>query len=128
LTSVVSAFRRQRAGGPEVQGHLIKGEGIFVLFFVFVFVFFSKTGFLCVSPGCPGTHSVDQTGLKLRNSPASASQVLRLKACTTTPGHKSLIKKKNPRQPGVVVHAFNPSTQEAEAGRFLILRPAWSTK
>jgi hypothetical protein len=28
----------------------------------------------------------------------------------------------------VVVHAFNPSTQEAEAGRFLNSRPAWSTK
>jgi hypothetical protein len=27
---------------------------------------------LC-SPGCPGTHSVDQTGLELRNLPASAS-------------------------------------------------------
>ncbi|KRX29890.1 hypothetical protein T09_11165 [Trichinella sp. T9] len=27
---------------------------------------------LC-SPGCPGTHSVDQAGLKLRNLPASAS-------------------------------------------------------
>ncbi|GAB1293554.1 Carboxylesterase 4A [Apodemus speciosus] len=32
------------------------------------------------SPGCPGTHSVDQTGLELRNLPASASQVLGLKA------------------------------------------------
>jgi hypothetical protein len=25
----------------------------------------------------------------------------------------------------VVVHAFNPSTWETEAGRFLSLRPAW---
>jgi hypothetical protein len=40
---------------------------------------------LC-SPGCPGTHSVDQAGLKLRNPPASASQVLGLKARTTMPG------------------------------------------
>jgi hypothetical protein len=38
------------------------------------------------SPGCPGTHFVDQAGLELRNLPASASRVLRLKACTTTPG------------------------------------------
>jgi hypothetical protein len=29
---------------------------------------------------------------------------------------------------GVVVHTFNPSTQEAEAGGFLSSRPAWSTK
>jgi hypothetical protein len=28
----------------------------------------------------------------------------------------------------VVVHTFNPSTREAEAGGFLNLRPAWSTK
>jgi hypothetical protein len=28
----------------------------------------------------------------------------------------------------VVAHAFNPSTWEAEAGGFLSLRPAWSTK
>jgi hypothetical protein len=37
------------------------------------------------SPGCPETHSVDQAGLKLRNLPASASRVLRLKVCATTP-------------------------------------------
>jgi hypothetical protein len=29
---------------------------------------------------------------------------------------------------GVVVHTFNPSTWEAEAGRFLSSRPAWSYK
>jgi hypothetical protein len=36
------------------------------------------------SPGCPGTHFVDQAGLELRNPPASASQVLGLQACATT--------------------------------------------
>jgi hypothetical protein len=44
---------------------------------------FSETGFLC-SPGCPGTHFVDQAVLELRNPPASASRVLGLKACATT--------------------------------------------
>ena len=36
------------------------------------------------SPGCPGTNSVDQAGLELRNPPASASQMLGLKVCATT--------------------------------------------
>jgi hypothetical protein len=35
---------------------------------------------------------------------------------------------KRPSSPGVVAHAFNPSTREAEAGGFLSLRPAWSTE
>jgi hypothetical protein len=57
------------------------------LFFWFVFVFFvfQDRVSLC-SPGCPGTHFVDQAGLELRNPPASASRVLGLKACATTPG------------------------------------------
>jgi hypothetical protein len=38
------------------------------------------------SPGYPGTHSVDQASLELRKPPVSASQVLGLKACATTPG------------------------------------------
>jgi hypothetical protein len=40
---------------------------------------FFETGFLCVFLG-PGTNSIDQAGLELRNLPASASQVLGLKA------------------------------------------------
>jgi hypothetical protein len=52
------------------------------LFFFFFFWFFER-GFLC-SPGCPGTHFVDQAGLELTNPPASASQVLGLKVCATT--------------------------------------------
>jgi hypothetical protein len=36
--------------------------------------------------GYPGTHFEDQAGLELRNPPASASQVLGLKACATMPG------------------------------------------
>jgi hypothetical protein len=51
-------------------------------FFVCLFCFWDRVS-LC-SPGCPGTHSVDQAGLELRNSPASASQVLGLKVCATT--------------------------------------------
>jgi major histocompatibility complex class I len=37
--------------------------------------------------------------------------------------HKELVV-----EPGVVAHAFNPSTREAEAGEFLSSRAAWSTK
>jgi hypothetical protein len=36
--------------------------------------------------------------------------------------------KKKKKSQAVVVHAFNPSTWEAEAGRFLSLRPAWFTE
>jgi hypothetical protein len=55
---------------------------LFVLCFFFFFFFRDRVS-LC-SPGCPGTHSVDQACLKLRDLPASASQVLGLKACATT--------------------------------------------
>jgi hypothetical protein len=57
---------------------------VFCVFCLFVcFLAFRDRISLC-SPGCPGTHSVDQAGLELRNPPASASQVLGLKACATT--------------------------------------------
>jgi hypothetical protein len=54
-------------------------------FFFFFFWVFRDRVSLC-SPGCPGTHFVDRAGLELKNPPASASRVLGLKACATTPG------------------------------------------
>jgi hypothetical protein len=60
-----------------------ESNGSFVLFCFFVCFVFRDRVSLC-SPGCPGTHSVDQAGLELRDPPVSASQVLGLQACTTT--------------------------------------------
>jgi hypothetical protein len=40
--------------------------------FFFFFFFFSFSRVSLCSPGCPGTHSVDQAGLEPRNPPASA--------------------------------------------------------
>jgi hypothetical protein len=54
---------------------------IFTPFFFFL-VFRDRVSLY--SPGCPGTHFVDQAGLELRNPPASASRVLGLKMCATT--------------------------------------------
>ncbi|GAB1295177.1 Nucleolar RNA helicase 2 [Apodemus speciosus] len=59
---------------------------------------------LC-SPGCPGTHSVDQAGLELRNPPASASQVLGLKVCAaaaTAAGQDLPLRCKNKGTPGEI--------------------------
>jgi hypothetical protein len=52
---------------------------VFLVFFFFL-VFQDRVSLY--SPGCPGTHFVDQA--ELRNLPASAFQVLGLKACATT--------------------------------------------
>jgi hypothetical protein len=49
---------------------------------VFLVCFF-KTWFPCSASGYPRTHSVDEAGLELRDSPVSASQVLGLKGCAT---------------------------------------------
>jgi hypothetical protein len=58
--------------------------GFFFFFFFFFLVFAYRVSLY--SPGCPGTHFVDQAGLELRNLPASASRVLGLKECATTTG------------------------------------------
>jgi hypothetical protein len=48
--------------------------------------------------------------------------ISKLRGCSYQKGQKKLF------EPGVVAHAFNPSTREAEAGGFLSSRPAWSTE
>jgi hypothetical protein len=45
-----------------------------------------------------------------------------------TETHEKNNKRKLVFLPGMVAHTFNPSIWEAEAGRFLSWRPAWSTK
>jgi hypothetical protein len=74
---------------PIFKRNKMQQEFFFVVVVLFCFCFF-ETGFLC-SSGCPGTHSVDQADLELRNSPASSFQVLGLKVCATTPGTTSIL-------------------------------------
>jgi hypothetical protein len=70
------------------------------------FFFFRDRVSLC-SPGCPGTHSVDQAGLKPRNLPASASRVLGLKACATMPSIRKHFKGIGKDHSGNVDHQKN---------------------
>jgi hypothetical protein len=56
----------------------------FPLTYSFFVCLFCRDRVSLYSPSCPGIHAVDQAGLELRNLPTSASQVLGLKACTTT--------------------------------------------
>ena len=69
--------------GSELRssGIVVHAKSFISLNVFFFFFFFFQDRVSLGSPGCPGTHSVDQASLKLRNSPASASQVLGLKAC-----------------------------------------------
>jgi hypothetical protein len=61
--------------GNKVKERKMGRKLLFLLLFCFVF----RDGVSLCSPGCPGTHFVDQAGLELRNPPVSASQVLGLK-------------------------------------------------
>jgi hypothetical protein len=73
---------------------------------------------------CPEPCSVEQAGLKLTDTHLS----LFLNAEIKVVCHHEWCLAFNLEQiywQGVVVHAFNSSTWEAEAGRFLSSRPAW---
>jgi hypothetical protein len=85
----------------------------FLLCFVLFCCFFRDRVSLC-SPGYPGTHSVDQAGLELRNPPASASQVLGLKVCATMPGFLAHFYSQDPVDnltPCDVMMSFSPITK-----------------
>jgi hypothetical protein len=83
--------RLQMYGRNSMAGLLGHISFLFFSFLFFSFLFFSFL-FLSVfqdrvslcSPGCPGTHSVDQAVLELRDPPASDFRVLGLKVCATT--------------------------------------------
>jgi hypothetical protein len=76
-------FKYHREEKPKTKIHKT-GLARIGSFFCFVLGFFVFRDRVCLySPGCPETHFVDQSGLELRNLPASASQVLVLKACAT---------------------------------------------
>ena len=69
-----------------------------------------------------GTRSIDQTSLELKMLylPASAAQVLGLKACTTAARLiEKFLKIYSSLCQAVMAHAFNPSIRQAEAGRSL---------
>jgi hypothetical protein len=86
LRPTVKQHCTQLATLPPVLGFwrfVFVGFVFVCLFVCLFFLIFQDRVSLC-SPGCPGTHSVDQAGLKLRNPPTSTSQVLGLKACATT--------------------------------------------
>jgi hypothetical protein len=67
---------------------VIQNYGVLFCFVLFVCLFFRGGVSLC-SSSCLGTHFVDQAGLELRNPPASASRVLGLKVCMTTPSSQN---------------------------------------
>jgi hypothetical protein len=73
---------------PLTPGHwcseAVTGEAVHSFFFFFFFFFQDRVSLYSLS--CPGTHFVDQAGLELRNLPASASRLLGIKVCATTPG------------------------------------------
>jgi hypothetical protein len=83
------------------KGLVSWGFFCFVLFcFVFGVVWFLVFGdrVSLYNPDCPGTHFVDQGGLKLRNPSASASRVLGLKACATTARLLFFFKQSKPKR------------------------------
>jgi hypothetical protein len=79
-----STFYNNRKHEGFACGITDNNTGLTIWSFCFVLFCFFETVSL-YSPGCPGTHFVDQADLELRNPPVCASRVLGLKACTIMP-------------------------------------------
>jgi hypothetical protein len=69
----------QRSGASPFMEKSGEYLGVIIIIIIIIIIGFQYKVFLC-TPGCPGTHCVDQAGFKLRDLPASDSQVLGLKA------------------------------------------------
>jgi hypothetical protein len=94
------------------------GFFLFVCLVGLVLIFWKKISLW--SPGCPRTNSLSQAGLKFRDPPASASQVLGLK-----PPHQLLqSNSKSNSLKKSYSHAIG--TQVFKAGRPRIQRTVWS--
>jgi hypothetical protein len=68
---------------PEGLFLILKKKYYFVLLSKTIFLFSFYLYFSLCIHGCPGTLSVNQTGMGLRDLPASTSQELGLKVCAT---------------------------------------------
>jgi hypothetical protein len=78
--SLIDSSSHQALSSHTVWDYCLEGcQSIRHFFGFFVFLGFFRDRVSLCSPGCPGTPSVDQAGLELRNLPVSASQVLGLK-------------------------------------------------
>lgn len=104
----------------EARKQRIPGEPGFVVKKNVLFCFWGRFS-LCVS-GYPETGSVDQAGHEIRAPPASPSQILGLKRCTTIPSkNKNISASKNIMNLEVAMHMpLTPASREAEEGRLWV--------
>jgi hypothetical protein len=80
-----------------------------------------------VTPGEPRLHSKTLSQIKKKGRKKKKKEKEKKKKEKEEKLNLRKFKKKEKSQ-AVVVHAFNPSTWEAEADGFLSSRPTWSTK
>jgi hypothetical protein len=66
--------------------HILHLDAFSVVLFLFFFFWFFETWFLCIALAVLELTLYTRLASELRNPPASASRVLGLKACATTPG------------------------------------------